>query len=76
MVPKIPLSLGKLIGANSETLAMEHLPNRSRVIGSNSTLLHFYYLVYFSDLHFLLTRIINNWVNTQEPLCRGGETGL
>jgi hypothetical protein len=57
VVPKF-LYLGKLIGADSETLAMEHLPNRNRAMGSNSTLVHFYYLGYFSDLRFLLTRII------------------
>jgi hypothetical protein len=38
---------------------MGHLPNRSRARGSNPTLVHFYYLVCFSDLHFLLTRTIS-----------------
>jgi hypothetical protein len=37
---------------------MGHLPNRNMAMGSNPTLVHFYYLVYFSDLHFLFTRII------------------
>jgi hypothetical protein len=50
--------LGKLIGAENGTLAMEYLPNRSRTMGSNPTLVHCYYMMYFSDLHFLLTRII------------------
>jgi hypothetical protein len=37
---------------------MGHLPNRSKAMGSNTTIVHFCYLVYFSDLHFLLIRII------------------
>jgi hypothetical protein len=38
-------------------LIMEHLPNKCRAMGSNFILVHFYYLVYSSDLHFLLTKI-------------------
>jgi hypothetical protein len=52
------ISLGKLIGADNRILAMAHWPNKIKAMGSNSTLMHFYYLVYFSDLHFLLTRVI------------------
>jgi hypothetical protein len=37
---------------------MRHLPNRSKAMDSHPTLVHFYYLVYFSDFHFLLTRLI------------------
>jgi hypothetical protein len=37
---------------------MEHVPNKSKATGSNPTVVHFYYLMYFSDLCFLLTRII------------------
>jgi hypothetical protein len=37
---------------------MGHLPNRSKAMGSNLTLVKFYCLVYFSDHHSLLTRII------------------
>jgi hypothetical protein len=51
------LSLGKLIGADNGTLATGHLPNRSKVIGSNPTLVHLYLLAYFSDPNFLFLRI-------------------
>jgi hypothetical protein len=37
---------------------MECMPNKSKAMGSNPTRVHFHYLVYFSDLHFLLIRII------------------
>jgi hypothetical protein len=57
MVPKSSF-FRKLIGADNKILAMGHLPKRSRSIDSNPTLVHFYYLVCFSDLHFLLSRII------------------
>jgi hypothetical protein len=52
--------------ADDVILTMEHLPNKSSAMGSNSILVHFYYLVYFPDFHFLLTRIIIGLIH-REP---------
>jgi hypothetical protein len=43
---------------DNRTLAMGHLPNRRKAMGSNPTKVHIYYLLYFSDLCFLLIRLI------------------
>jgi hypothetical protein len=48
----------KSLFSRNGNLTMGHMPNRSKAMGLNPTLLYFHFLVYLSELCFLLIRII------------------